>query len=163
MANTLETLEKQFRFLQEEYGFTLEKKLSEEWGSQIEYINKTTNVGVRILYEIREGYIFILLCRLVDGKIVENKRNLNDSTVLNNFSLDDIISLKNPSDIIKAGYEYPDNHEYHDKRDGLKYYTRDFSINLRKHAKDILEGSFVLFPKLDEIVRNRAKKYGQYG
>lgn len=160
---TLENLKQQFRFLKKKYGFTLSKESQEDWGVQMDYVNKGIGVGVKIAYEIREGYIFILLCRLVEGRIVDDPRNINEKTILNNFSLDDLISLKEPSDNINAAYEYPDDHKYHDEDDGLRLYARDFAANLEKHANDILNGDFGIWPQLDKIVRDRAREYGQYG
>ena len=44
------------------------------------------------------------------------------------------------------------------ENDGLSSYTAAFSDNLKTHAKDVLSGDFTIFPELDKIVKERAKK-----
>lgn len=164
MISTLDTLKRKFQYLKDEYDFTLSKEITEDWGNEIDYINNHLGIGVRVTFELRESYIFVSLCRLVNGKIDETPRNIDENTTLNNFSLDDIVRLKNPSAILKALYEYPEDSKYNESEKGFSLYVEAFANNLRKYGSEALKGNFnELIPKLDKIVRDRAKKYGQYG
>lgn len=147
----------QFSFLESEYNFRLSKCEKEDWGYELIYLNNTT--GVKITYEYREAYIFIMLYKLIDGNLKENPRNIEDSTILYGYSLDDMIILRNPDDLIKPTYEYDEQSKYFKENDGLSLYADAFSDNLKTYAKDVLNGDFTVFPDLDRIVKERVKKY----
>ncbi len=149
----------QFHFLESEFNFRLSKSENEEWGYQLLYLNDST--GVKITYEYREAYIFIMLYKLKDGCLVENPRNIEENTSLNGFALDDVIILRNPEDIIKPTYEYDEDSEFFQEDDGLSRYTAAFAEYLKKHGADMLDGDFNLFPELDKVVKSRAMKYKQ--
>ncbi|MCB0531337.1 MAG: hypothetical protein KDD14_04000 [Saprospiraceae bacterium] len=147
----------QFSFLESEYNFRLSKCDKENWGYELIYLSDST--GVKIIYEYREAYIFIMLYKLIDGDIIENPRNIQDKTTLYGYELDDLIRLKNPQALIKPAYEYGEQSEYYDEKDGLALYVDAFSSNLRAYAKDILSGNFEIFPELEGIVKQRARGY----
>jgi hypothetical protein len=155
--NFEEIVKKEFKFLESKFEFKLYKSKEEDWGYKIIYLNKTT--GVKITYEYRESYLFIMLYRLVDGKIVENPRNINEETTLFGYALDDIIKLHNPSALIGSTYKYSNDSKCHDKENGMSYYISDYARNLEKYAKDVLTGDFTIFPSLDKLVKERAEKY----
>ena len=148
---------KHLSFLESEYNFRLSKCDKEDWGYELIYRSDTT--GVRITYEYREAYIFIMLYQLVDGAIKENPRNIENNTVLYGYGLDDIISLRNPEDLIKPAYEYGEQSEYYDKDKGLSLFTSAFTSNLKTYGKDVLSGDFEIFPELDKIVKERVRSY----
>ena len=58
------------------------------------YINKVT--GVKIRYEYREGYIFIMLYKLVNGELIENPFNIKSDTRLYGYGLDDLTRIIQP-------------------------------------------------------------------
>lgn len=149
--------QEQFKFLKSEYRFRLSKREKEDWGFELIYLNDTT--GVKITYEYREAYIFIMLYKLVDGDLRENPRSIEENTILFGFGLDDIISLRDPQALIKPSYEYGEKYKYYDKDKGLFLYTSAFADNLKKYAKDVLDGDFTIFSDLDTIVKERVKKY----
>ncbi|WP_340077908.1 hypothetical protein [Leptobacterium sp. I13] len=159
----IEILLDKFKFLKTDYNFFISKKIDENLFCSIEYVNKEQNVGVSISYEVPEGYVDIFLCKLKEGKIVEDPRIIGEKTELNCFSLDDIVTLIEPSELIKPSYHYPETHRYFDEDKGNEYFISDFASCLKKHADEILRGNFSLWPKLDTIVRDRAREYGQYG
>ena len=70
----------QFSFLESEYNFRLSRCDKEDWGYELIYMSDST--GVKITYEYREAYIFIMLYKLIDGDLKENPRNINDNTIL---------------------------------------------------------------------------------
>ncbi len=87
-------IKKYFKFLELDYKFHFVKSKKESWGYEILYLNETT--GVKIVYEYRKAYIFIFLYRLIDGKLIEDPGEIVQNTKLNNFSLGDIVNIRNP-------------------------------------------------------------------
>lgn len=151
--------QEQFKFLESEYGLRLSKCEKEDWGYELIYLND--KIGVKITYEYREAFVFIMLYQLIEGELQENPRSIEDDTILLGYGLDDLISLRNPQALIKPAYEYGEQSEYYDKEKGLSLYVTAFADNLKKSAKDILSGDFTVFPDLDKIVKERIKKYNQ--
>jgi len=151
--------QEQFKFLESEYGFRLLKCEKEDWGYELIYLNNKT--GVKITYEYREAYIFIMLYQLEDGKIVENPKSIDGNATLYGYAMEDLINLRNPDALIKPAYEYGEQSEYYDKENGLSLYVSAFASNLKKYAKDVLDGNFTIFPELEKIVKDRVKKYSQ--
>ena len=151
--------QEQFKFLLSEYDFRLSKCEKEDWGYELIYLNDTT--GVKITYEYREAYVFIMLYQLMEGELQENPRSIEGDTVLLGYGLDDLISLRNPQALAKPAYEYEEQSEYYDKEEGLSLFVKAFADSLKISAKDILSGDFSVFPDLDKIVKERIKKYNQ--
>lgn len=152
-------VQEQFKFLESEYGLRLSKCEKEDWGYELTYLNDKT--GVKITYEYREAFVFIMLYRLIEGQLKENPRSIGDDTILLGYGLDDLISLRNPQALIKPAYEYGEESEYYDKEKGLSLYVTAFADNLKTFAKDILSGDFKVFPDLDKIVKKRIKRRDQ--
>lgn len=94
----------EFSFLESEYGFKLLKCNKEDWSYELIYVNDSTEV--KITYKYREAYILVVLYKLVEGDLQENPRNVEDSTVLYGYGLDDILMLCNLDSLIKPAYEY---------------------------------------------------------
>lgn len=147
----------QFKFLESDFGFQLSKSEKEDWGYELIYLSKTT--GVKITYEFREAYIFIMLYKLVDGILVENPRSIQENTVLYGYGLDDLIGLRNPQALIKPAYQYGEESEYYDKKKGLTLYVTAFSNNLKEYTPDVLAGDFKIFGEAQKVVKERIKKY----
>lgn len=152
-------VKEQFKFLETEYSFRLSKYHKESWGHQSIYLNETK--GIKIIYEYREAYIFIILYQLKDGKLVENPQSIEDSTILYSYGLDDLIGLRNFQALIRPAFQYGEKSEYYDKENGLSLYMSKFAENLKLYAKDILFGDFTVFSELDKVVKSRIKKYKQ--
>jgi hypothetical protein len=147
----------EFRFLVSDYNFKLIKCKKENWGYELIYLNNV--VGVKITYEYRESYIFIMLYKLIAGELVENPLYIKTDSTLYGYGLDDIVNLRNPLDLIKPAHQYDANSIYHDKNEGLTSYVAAFANNLKKHANDLLSGDFKLFKELDKVIKERVKKY----
>lgn len=150
-------VKEQFKFLESDFGFRLSKGEKEDWGYELIYLNKTT--GVKITYEFREAYIFIMLYKLVDGSLIENPRSIRENTTLYGYGLDDIINLRNPQALIKPAYQYGDESEYYDKMKGLTLYVTAFANNLKEYAVDVLSGDFKIFNEVDRVVKKRSSGY----
>lgn len=148
---------KQFKFLESDFGFKLIVCNKQNWGYEMTYLSD--KVGVKINYEFSEAYIFIMLYKLMDGKLIENPRIIENSTILYGYSLDDIVNLQNPSALIKPAYQYGGGSEYYDKEKGLTLYVSAFANNLKEYAANILVGDFKIFKETDKVVKERANKY----
>jgi hypothetical protein len=154
-----ENFEEAFKFLVSDYNFTFESTIVENWGYESLYLNGDRNVGVKVTYEYRESYVFIMIYRLINGVLKEDPKSIDKSTILNSFSLDDIINLENPSSLIKPSYEYPKDSIFFDEEKGFFFYLKEFADNLKTYGKDVLKGNFEIFPKLDRIVKERNEFY----
>ena len=116
-----------FKFLETDYNFKIKKCTLENWGYTIIYLNNF--VGIEIVYEFREAYVFIMLYKLIDGKLVYNSYSKG---IINGCGLDDIILIKNPSALIKPTYEYGIDSIYYDKETGFaKYISENIFGKLR--------------------------------
>jgi hypothetical protein len=146
-----------FRYLQEDYGFRLTKSKKEDSGYVLVYLSSTT--GVKITYEFREAYVFIMLYRLIDGHMVEDTGTIHEDSILHSFSLDDIILLRDPSALMKTTYEYGVETDVSDETKWFEQYVSDFAFKLKHFAYDVLLGNFEIFKDLDKIVKERAKRY----
>lgn len=151
-----QVVKKAFEYLVNDYGFSLAKSRKVAGGYEILFTNKTT--GVLIEYEFREAYVFVMVYRLVNGIFVANPRPIKSDTVMNGFSLDDILALRNPDAMMKPAYEYGTESEFYNQASGLGLYVRKFAENLRNYASEMLGGDFQLFDKLEEIVKQRAAR-----
>jgi len=149
-------IEGEFQFLEQEYEFKHIHSKKIEGGYEFLYLNNTS--AVCITYEFREGYLFIVLYRLLDGEFRRNPIRITSETELNGFGLDDIISLHNPKDMVKPIYTYGEDAEYYTEKDGLRRYFKLFADNLKKYGADILSGKFDEFINVEEIVKARILK-----
>lgn len=158
MSNTIKNIIlERFYPLVKEYGF---KKISGKivsGGFEAYYENDFC--GVSIVYEFKEAYLFIKIFRLIDGKKVKNSNLINDDTVFNCHSLDDLISLLCPQRLLKPAYQYPQNHVFNNAENGLTAFVDQFAKNLFEFATPFFLGDFDLFQKLNPMVIERVKKY----
>lgn len=152
-----EIAKEQFEFLQSEFGFNINACEKKDWGYELIYLNDTT--GVKITYEFQEAYIFITLYQLINGTLIENPRNIEQKTILYSYGLDDIINERDSLALIKPAYQYGEDSDYYDKKNGLILYVSAFAKNLKKYAADVLSGDFQIFNKIDKVVKERASRY----
>lgn len=161
--------DKYFRFLIEEFGCRIVGKKPDSFGGEVTYRNATTAVNVR--YEQREHYVFILLCRLVRGKIPQEPIFVHPKTKLYSFYLDDLFTIRSPDTKIRRkpfGDKIPDlalkeliqayTSEPFTERD-LEHMIKTYAAGLQRYAADILRGDFAIFPELDKIVKKRAAEF----
>ena len=140
-----------FEFLYEDHGFRLEGERSDSWGYELLLTNNT--VGVILTFEYREFYLFVKLCRLRDGAFPPKPGEIRPETTLDSFDLDDIVSIMSPGTSIPP-------YELNTKLDleFLEDVVKKQSDNLRRYGIDIVNGDFSIFPELDKIVKERARK-----
>lgn len=144
---------KRLRFLEDDFQFQLEKIERETFGVFIIYRNSST--AVRVSLEPREGGIFVLVCRLIDGKIPEYPIFVKPDTPVNCFYLDDIVRLKMgelPSRPVVKQLLSPAD---------VEATLIEISSLLREFAVDLLKGNFTIFADLDRVVKIRAKELAE--
>ena len=159
---------KYFQFLINEFGCGIVGKKSDNFKDELVYQNATT--AIKISYEPRESYVFILLCQLINGEIPDYPVFINRKTKLNQFYLDDLLVLRSPNTRIRKkpfGDAIPDDLDAKQlieacaadpftKRD-LEHMVKTYAAGLREHGADILRGDFTIFSTLEKIVRKRAE------
>jgi hypothetical protein len=141
---------KEFGFLNAEYGLKTTNIEKDVYGCYATYSNDV--VAVEISFSMKDGGIFIMLCRMVNGELPAQEIFVRSDTVLNRFDLEDIVDLKNPSIDLKPDFADPDNPTAKELTENLKVYAEA----LKKYAKDILSGDFSSFAELEKIVKSRA-------
>lgn len=137
-----------FSFLKKDFGFREVSSESDNWDYHILFCNSTT--GVRISYETRENDVFVMLIRLMDGKLPEYPIFIDDNTSISYFDLQDLLSIRDPN------YE-DDNPEATEINSEIEISLKKMAEGLKAWARDILMGDFTIFSDLEKIVRNRAK------
>jgi hypothetical protein len=143
--------EKYFSFLENDYSFRLVSVNEENWGSEIKF--KSLSVGVTLTFEFREFYLFVRICKLKNEEFPVRPGELGPNTVLEEFDLDDIVSIRSREALLpQYGLDTKFNDEF------LETIIKKQSENLKLFASDILEGDFSLFPELDSKVKDRARK-----
>ena len=144
------TCKKEFGFLNAEYGLKMTNIEKDVYGCYATYSNDV--VAVEISFSMKDGGIFIMLCRMVNGELPAQEIFVRSDTVLNRFDLEDIVDLKNPSIDLKPVFADPDNPTAKELAENLKVYAEA----LKKYAKDILSGDFSSFAELEKIVKRRS-------
>ncbi len=141
--------------LEDKFGFKIVDVKQTDFGDYLTYQNATT--GVKISYEPKEGGIFVLLSRLINGKIPEYPIHIKADTILNSFDLEDIISFKlAQKGIGRKLKNYFRRYNFSRKASLVKNLTR-YAEELEEYAAYILNGDFRDFPELDKIVKDRGK------
>jgi hypothetical protein len=139
-----------FSFLIDDFNFREETLEIDNWGLRLVFCNSTT--GVRISYEPSEDSIFVVLIRLVDGKLPDYPVFIDEDTVLNYFDLQDLLSVRIPC--FKEN-----NFELGEKTNSeIENSIKQIAKNLRTKAEDILKGDFSIFSELERIVKKRARQ-----
>ena len=149
----LSLLRKAFSFLIDDFSFREKSLELDNWGVRLVYCNSTT--GVRISYEPREGGIFVMLIRLVDGKQPDYPIFIDEDTVLHYFDLQDLLSVRIPC--------FKENNlEIGITNSEIENYIQQIAQNLRTKAEDILKGDFLIFSELERIVKERARQLNEH-
>ncbi len=159
-----------FAFLIEEFGCRVGGKKSDAFEDELIYRNATTAVKIR--YEPREKYVFVLLCRLVNGKIPPYPIFVRHEKELTQFYLDDLLTLRSPATIIRKKYHrerFADKEDLHQAikasleepftEQNLEHMIKTYAAALREHGSDILKGNFTVFAELEKIVRKRTAEF----
>ena len=143
-------IRKHFSFLIDEYGFKEISVENDVWGVRVEFCNLTT--GVRAGYWVRESGFRVELFRLVNREIQDNPIDINDDSVLNQFYLEMLLSIRDPDFINKQVQRHSEKME---DADAIK----EVATDLRNKAQDILLGDFTIFSDMENIVKDNARAY----
>ena len=141
--------------LEDKFGFKIVDVEKDDFGDYLTYQNDTT--GIKISYEPREGGIFILLSRLIDGKMPEYPIHIEADTILNSFDLEDIIAFKEAKKGIGRKFKNYFRRYNISRKASLVKNLSKYIEELEEYAAYILNGDFKDFPELDRIVKRRGK------
>ena len=151
-------IERSFAFLESELGLRLERALRRRrpaYLTRIELVYSNRTTGAVVSWEPRDLYVFVMLCRLVDGQYRGDVRNVRPDTELNCFDMNDLAQVRAPIDVVSGhgwGLDWPT------PPGGLKGIIAGQARNLRRYGRPIIDGDFSVFPELDRIVKARAKE-----
>lgn len=162
MKNVVENMiVEKFSFLTEQFGFFRVKMKNDGYETKVRYINKYCAITIK--YEYRDAYFNVIISRLVDGKVVPTPSSftIHKGTILNNHSLNDILKLLSPANVMLPIYEYGADSPYQDERNGFQNYIAKFADNLKKYGIPFFNGDFSLFPLLDEMVIARIEEWNK--
>jgi hypothetical protein len=142
-----------FRFLEEDFGFVIKKKERESYGVFITYQNPTT--AIRISFEPREGGIFVLISRLIEGEIPRYPIFIQPSSILHSFYLDDVVKTKIPN------FQFSFRGEKLSSADQVEKALDEVADTLQKYASDVLKGCFESFKEAEHIVKKRQEAFNR--
>lgn len=150
MINDFEQLTiKHFKFLEGRFNCKYWTK-RDNYGDNVIYQNSTT--GIKIRFEPRENHIFVMLMRLIEGKLPDYPIFIKADTQINLFYLDDLLELRSPSLKIKQ----KDLGDWINSID-LENLLAQYAKSLQQFGIDILQGDFTVFNELEQIVKRRVE------
>ena len=148
--------EKEFQFLVDKFGFKRRARKKDAGVYSLRYETKMTEIGIG--FEWRDQYIYVSLVRR-DRKAPQEKHRLprlEDELVV--FDLEDLLKLRSGKYAVGE-----DRFGRRLTRKDVKEILSTYARGLRKHAADVLQGDFSVFPKLEKIVRKRMKEDHDFG
>jgi len=149
--------EKAFAGLTAHYGFSEAKHKRGQF--QWEWVLKNPTTGIRVVYEVRELYVWVLVCRLVNGKIERTTGEIRPDTTISCFDLQGLLSLR------KGDGDYRFYHVTNVASYNLSEILEQYVQYLEDYGADVLQGDFDVFRSLDAVVKNRAREaaYRKWG
>lgn len=151
MTDFCDSIKEHFQFLETDYDYKLESSRIEDWGGEVIYSNNTT--GIKLLYEFSCAFIYVFICKLVDGRIIDNPRPMSIDSEINCFDFNDAL----PEDQkMKPAYEYGLDSPFYDESNGLSNYSKEFALRLSEYGQNVLRGDFSILPKMEKIIKARA-------
>ncbi len=162
MKNIIENMiADSFSFLITQFDFFHVKMKSDRYEAKTRFVNKYC--AITITYEYRDAYFNVVISKLVDGNIIPSPSSflIHKGTILYNHSLNDILELLSPDDVMLPIYEYGEDSPYHDEKNGFEKYIAKYADNLKKYGPPFFKGDFSLFPLLDEIVVARIEEWNK--
>lgn len=148
----IEICERDFTFLVDEFGFKKTKTKTDVDTPRIRYENSTTMVEAGV--EWRELYFYVAIGRRDKQETKAKDRMPRPEDELVTFNLEDLLTLRVPGYIVSSGYFGQTL-----TRQDIERIMGKYAQDLRKHAADVLQGDFTIFPELEKIVRKRMKDY----
>ncbi|MCA9094342.1 MAG: hypothetical protein KDA68_12705 [Planctomycetaceae bacterium] len=144
-----------FKFLETEYGFSVEKCTESNGSSHVLYKNTDNGVAVKITYEFSSAFVFIFVYRLVHGELRENSQPISDDSEIFCIDFNDVIPANHK---MKPAYECQEDSLFFDEQNGLRNYVSEFSARLKRFGGPVLRGDFTEFAQAEKIIRQRARK-----
>jgi hypothetical protein len=133
------------RFLEEEHGFRLAARSADYHAAEVTYQNQTT--GVSVYYEYRDGAVWAVLRRLVQGRLPGYEDRVNA------HGLWTLQALRDPA------YDATPKMGSGPLTDAqMQTEITAIAEALRKFAPDILAGEFSVFPELARIERQSMER-----
>lgn len=154
MADFSEIAQEEFDFLEREFDYEVVEAKETSSGGEVRYINRDAGVGVKLLYEFASAFVFVFIYRLVDGEFCDNPLPVDNDTEINCFDFNDYLEGERK---MKPAYEYGENSDYYDPKDGLRNFTKEFAGRLRNEGKAILTGDLSVLPAMASIIKKRAE------
>jgi len=149
-------VKKAFAPLMEKYRLKILDAYSQSVFTSLSLVNDTT--GIYIYWESRESYLSIDITRLDDGVMRDYPVSITPDQETNFYLIDDLLSLRNAHahDIDLVGCDSVSSEKF------IKALTT-YSSLLDMHASDVLSGDFSIWPRLEEILQERARQLGVTG
>ena len=139
--------------------FSLKKTVARKICSTCyEFIFVNTTSGLKIIYDLREGWLDIRIIRLINGLVVEDPHTGWLESKLNEISLDYIVSYFNLESCIKPIYSFPEDSVYHTSENGFFLYCQLYVDQILKYCSEILSGNFNNFDNFAEYMKHEAIK-----
>lgn len=157
METYLSRLRAEFAFLEVAFGFQLQKSKMDRWDRKwvptLYYLNATT--GVRVQYEVRDGYLSTTLFRLRDGKLPERNGRVDSAE---GYSLAELLGLEQSGEVAHEGDASDEQAQLvpPDFESQLRHEVRV----LKEKAEPVLHGDFGLWPLLRHR-RQQARRNSQ--
>jgi len=150
--------EEVFQFLKDDFNIIPIISRKERWGYY--YSGKNYATGIEIIYESPEGYVNIMLYKLINGNIEKNTVSaIRDNKTINGSSLDYIVQLKDEGASILPAYKYSNELGISQGTEGIKIFFSKFASNLKQYADDVLNGDFSIFIQLEKTLKNKYTDY----
>lgn len=133
--------------------YELEQLLIREdaFGCEVRYANGTTGVQVRA--EPREARVFVLLCKLVEGRMYVGLGEGRPDTDPNTAGLDDLTALRAPERAVQQPFQ-PGF-----RRGQLRQIVRQYAELLPMVAHDVLTGEFEILNTVYGIKLQRRRDW----
>jgi hypothetical protein len=154
MAGFTEIAQKEFEFLEQEFNYEVVEVREKSDGGFVTYVNREAGVGVKLLYEFSSAFVFVFICRLVDGELCENPLPIGDDTEIICFDFNDYLEAESK---MRPAYDYGEDSEYYDPQNGLRNFTREFAKRLQANGQQILKGDLSALPAMASIIKRRAE------
>jgi hypothetical protein len=144
----------EFEFLRSEYDYKLVAEEDNSNGGYVTFVNQDIGVGLKLQYEFPSAFVFVFICRLVDGEFQENRLPISEDSEINCFDFNDYLE---PMQKMQPAYDYGEDSPYYDPKNGLRNFTREFADRLRSFGSGILRGDLSAMPKMENIIKRRAQ------
>ncbi len=144
-----------FAFLEEDHGFSIAGTSCAGATESITYVNITKSVAVKLEYEIMAALVYVMIYKLADGQMLETDSRITDDSIITCFDFAYVLPAK---ERVKPAYKYGENSKYYDEQNGLRNYVAEYAARLRKYGKDLLSGNFAVLPKVEKMIKRRARK-----